>query len=206
MNFGTKGCEYNCGDSCTGECRKKDWEDLNPKLIYIDFKAEEDAKRERLRRRASGVTEDMKSEFIFNGEHLYVSGNGHSFGRGFFVEYITKSAIVVRRFGDRWLSNGEEYTHSHENGFELVILQKLPDEHPGFGEFVFPTALKVAATTMSLDLVPLKPMDIFDTIDEDVKFLMDKYLQNPSSSRTYKNLIQILEAHHIYHIKNKENE
>ena len=20
MNFGTKGCMYNCGDSCTGEC------------------------------------------------------------------------------------------------------------------------------------------------------------------------------------------
>jgi hypothetical protein len=22
MNFGTKGCMYNCGDSCTGECMK----------------------------------------------------------------------------------------------------------------------------------------------------------------------------------------
>ena len=205
MNFGTKGCEYNCGDSCTGECRKTDWKKIESELFRLEVKTEEDAKRERLKQ-ASEVTEDMKSEFIFNGEHLYVLGNGHSFGRGFFVEYITESATVVRRFDDRWFSNGEEYTHSPENGFELVLLQKLPDEHPGFGEFVFPTALKVAATTMSLDLAPLKPTDIFDTIDEDVKFLMDKYLQNPSSSRTYKNLIQILEAHHIYHIKKKENE
>ena len=22
MNFGTKGCMYNCGDECTGECIK----------------------------------------------------------------------------------------------------------------------------------------------------------------------------------------
>lgn len=205
MNFGTKGCEYNCGDSCTGECRKKDWEDLNPKLMHLDFKTEEDAKQERLKR-ASEVTEDMKSEFILNGEHLYVLGNGHSFMRGFFTKYITKSAISAKRFYDRWFIGGDEYTYSPENVFELVKIEKEPtnSEPINWDGIAFPMVSRVAAKTMSLDLEPVESMPL--SPGDDVNYLFEKFMKNPKNERDFKNLIQILEVHHIYELAKKENE
>ena len=32
MNFGTKGCMYNCGDSCTGECMKPTDDGMNKEI------------------------------------------------------------------------------------------------------------------------------------------------------------------------------
>jgi len=32
MSFGTKGCMYNCGDTCTGECMKPDKESYSPHI------------------------------------------------------------------------------------------------------------------------------------------------------------------------------
>ncbi len=34
MNFGTKGCMYNCGDSCTGECIEPMDGETDKKEIY----------------------------------------------------------------------------------------------------------------------------------------------------------------------------
>ena len=36
MNFGTKGCMYNCGDSCTGECMKSMGKEQNA-IILTDL-------------------------------------------------------------------------------------------------------------------------------------------------------------------------
>jgi hypothetical protein len=33
MNFGTKGCMYNCGDSCTGECMKSMSREQNARIL-----------------------------------------------------------------------------------------------------------------------------------------------------------------------------
>jgi len=34
MNFGTKGCMYNCGDECTGECIKVETKTKMIKIVY----------------------------------------------------------------------------------------------------------------------------------------------------------------------------
>ena len=34
MNFGTKGCMYNCGDECTGECIKVE---TKTKMTFVDY-------------------------------------------------------------------------------------------------------------------------------------------------------------------------
>ena len=204
MNFGTKGCEYNCGDNCTGECRKKAWEDAIPNLFRLEVKTEEDAKQERLKQ-ASEVSEDMKSEFIFNGEHLYVLGRGHNFIKGFYTEYITKSATVVKRFHDRWFIGGEEYTHSPENGFELVKIKEPTNSEPmDWDGIAFPMVSRVAAKVMSLDLEPVEPMSL--SPGDDVNYLFEKFMKYPTNKRAFKNLIQILEAHHIHELAKKENE
>ena len=44
MNFGTKGCMYNCGDECTGECIKvetktKKMKDSDVNVYNESFKA-----------------------------------------------------------------------------------------------------------------------------------------------------------------------
>lgn len=36
MSFGTKGCMYNCGDTCTGECMKQDEESHSPYCPICD--------------------------------------------------------------------------------------------------------------------------------------------------------------------------
>lgn len=42
MNFGTKGCMYNCGDECTGECMKVETKTKMDKEPYITFLSKEE--------------------------------------------------------------------------------------------------------------------------------------------------------------------
>jgi hypothetical protein len=37
MNFGTKGCMYNCGDSCTGKCMKPMDGETDKKEKFVDW-------------------------------------------------------------------------------------------------------------------------------------------------------------------------
>ncbi len=45
-----------------------------------------------------------------------------------------------------------------------------------------------------------------EQLKNDIEYFLKKYLEAPTNSRVYKNLIQVLEAHHIYEIAKKEND
>jgi hypothetical protein len=51
--------------------------------FYLVYITKEDEKME-IEKQISELTEEQKSELLFNGEQLYVLGIGHSFSEGFF--------------------------------------------------------------------------------------------------------------------------
>ena len=64
------------------------------------------------------MTEDQKTDIIFNGEYLYKNGGGHSFLRGFFVEYLTKSGVRVTQYlSGLWSVGADDYTRDEEGNF-----------------------------------------------------------------------------------------
>jgi hypothetical protein len=70
-----------------------------------------------------------ESDFVFNGESFYYIGRGHSFGFGFYEEYVTFSGILGRRYASgNWLINSDSYDYVDN---EFVLIQKKPrQENP----------------------------------------------------------------------------
>lgn len=96
-------------------------------LFHFEYKTDEDVKREN-QELAKSVTEDKKSEYVFNGEDLYYIGVGHAFLYGFFNEYLTKSGIKAWQYHSGWWSIGND-RYDYIDG-EFVLVPPTPPSEP----------------------------------------------------------------------------
>lgn len=122
-------------------------------FVYV---TDEDIKRQN-EKIASELREDQKTDFIFNGEHLYELGRGHAFGMGFFTEFITKSAIKAIRYDSgKWHINNDEYVY--ENDTFVLIPPYVPATEPiDFSNVTFPIVKNISAKTIGDDIRPEYP-------------------------------------------------
>ena len=124
--------------------------------FYFVYKTDEDIRLENIQI-ASELREDQKTDFIFNGEHLYELGRGHAFGMGFFTEFITKSAIKAIRYDSgKWHINNDEYVYENAT-FVLIPICPPTTEPIDFSNLTFPVVKNISAKTMGDDIQPVYP-------------------------------------------------
>lgn len=130
----------------------------------------EDVKRQNLAA-AARVTEEQRSEFIFNGEPLYQLGRGHSFLNGFYTSYITRSGIAAERYDSgKWDIDGDSYEFV-DGAFVLIPRKEHTTPTPeqmmeSWNSVPFPIVKSVADQVIGIDLMPVKPMQVVTYKDE----------------------------------------
>jgi len=126
--------------------------------MHLEYTNDE-IEHKKLLERIKTLTDEDKSEWVWEGKSLYLLGRGHAFGRGFFVEYTTLDATIVRRFGDRWFCNGEEYKFDEENNeFIEVVVEIQKPRKIDWDSFSFPCSIKIDSCTIGDKLTPVQPM------------------------------------------------
>jgi hypothetical protein len=119
---------------------------------------EEYIKRE-MEKQISELIEEQKTEFVFNGQFLYILGRGHDFLYGFFTEYITKTGIKARRYSSGiWYIDNNLYDYKNS---EFIKRPKLiiNTESVDFSEISLPIIQKSFPKLLANDLVSVKPND-----------------------------------------------
>lgn len=117
---------------------------------------EEDIKKE-IQKQISELTEEQKTEFVFNGQPLYKLGRGHDFLYGFFIEYITKNGIKARCY-DSNIWNIENNNYDYINSVFIERVKKERNNKPmDFNNVLFPKIKKISSRTLSEDLVSHRP-------------------------------------------------
>jgi len=110
---------------------------IKDKGFHFVYPTDEDIQREN-EKIAFELKEEQKTEFVFNGEHLYELGRGHEFLNGFFTEYITKSAKKAWRYDSgKWNILGDSYDYEDGN-FVLIPRPEIKNEPIDWNEVVFP--------------------------------------------------------------------
>lgn len=104
------------------------------------------------------ITEDKISEYVFNGESLYeTGGHGHSFGIGYYYEYITKRGLRATQYlSGKWIIGNEDY---HRVNGEFIIVEKPKTYEINWGDVTFPVVKNVKPKTLTSELASLKPID-----------------------------------------------
>lgn len=127
---------------------------MSESRFKLKFITDDDVKRETLQLVAD-IKEETKSEFEFDGEPFYCIGRGHSFGYGFYLEYITKTGIRAKQFNSGlWFIGSEEYTYDKK-----WILIPKPEYTPiDFSKLTFPVVKNVKDTTLAQQLTSVKPI------------------------------------------------
>jgi hypothetical protein len=125
-------------------------------LFHLEFVTEEDQKKKDAET-ISNLKEEQKSEFVFEGESLYLDYSGHAFLNGFFNSYITKSSIRATQYlSGFWNINGDGY--NYEDGkFIKIEYPEQPSEPIDFNNISFPIVKNVVAKLISDDLVSETP-------------------------------------------------
>jgi hypothetical protein len=130
------------------------------KGFHIVFKTSEDIEREN-QETANAVTEEQKTEYTFNGENLYYLGRGHSFGYGFFNEYITKSGVKIWQYlSGRWTIHGNVGNDCEliDNELHLIPIKPTPPSKPvDWSSIEFPTVKNVSESSLADKLPSVKP-------------------------------------------------
>lgn len=125
------------------------------KGFHFVYVTDEDLKRE-IEKRILELTEDQKSDFVFENHHLYELGRGYDFIYGFYNEYLTKNGIQARQYlSGLWRINNEFYKYKDSN---FVLEPKSIDEKPmDFSKVVFPVIKSISAKTLSGDIIDVSP-------------------------------------------------
>ena len=123
-------------------------------FVYV---TEDDIKRE-TEKRISELTDDKKTNFIFNKHSFYELGNGHDFCYGFFTEYLTKNGIRGRYYvSGKWMINNDWYDFINNNF--VIIKQTTRNITPtDFNIMTFPV-IKNATKLLADDLIEVKPIE-----------------------------------------------
>ncbi len=117
------------------------------KGFHIVHKTMADIEREN-QETANAVTEEQKTEFVFNGENLYYLGSGHAFLNGFFNEYITKSGVKIWQYlSGQWtiLGNSGDDCELIDNELHLIPKEPTPPSEPiDWSSIEFPRVKKLS--------------------------------------------------------------
>lgn len=128
----------------------------NEEKIHFVYITDEDVKRETLKL-VDNIKEEDKSIFVFNGEFLYeTKGRGHSFGDGWYFEYITKSGIRANQYASGlWIIGNDRYRYKNDN-FELLPNREV-NENLSFDNLSFPVIKNVNSKLSSGDIISVIP-------------------------------------------------
>jgi hypothetical protein len=128
-------------------------------MIEFTYQTDEWVKRE-IKKQISKLTEDQKSEYVFNEEPLYVLGRGHDFCYGYFIEYITKTGIIAKCFYSKimWCIAGEIYDYKNNEFIKRAKIE--PSDTNEFNDF-YNLGLSIVRRTdnksLASDLLSIKP-------------------------------------------------
>lgn len=108
-------------------------------LFNFVYYTDEDERKLR-EKQISNLTEDKKTDYIFNGENFYELGRGHAFLFGFFTECITKSGIKAWRYDSgKWTIDGHDFTYDHEKNEFIKTPEPVVSNEPiDWGNIKFP--------------------------------------------------------------------
>ena len=120
----------------------------------FEYKTDNDIKND-IKERIKGLKEEQKSTFVFNGEHFYLLGRGHSFLNGFYNEYMTKSGIIgCEYYMNRWEIGDNDYKYINCDFIEIPKIEYKPTK-TDFNDLSLPIIKNVK--TIGDDLIPVKP-------------------------------------------------
>jgi hypothetical protein len=124
------------------------------KIVYI---TEKEIQKE-IKNKIKNLKEEDKTDFIFNNEILYNIGSGHSFGFGFYNEYLTKTGITaIQYFSGKWVINNKNYNYIN-NEFIEIITEEVKQTTPiNFDKIEFPVVKQINAKLLISDLISVKP-------------------------------------------------
>jgi hypothetical protein len=112
------------------------------------------------REKICNLKEDQLSEYVFNGEPLYETGRGHSFGIGFYTSYLTKSGVEAEAYGPRWRIQNSWYDFVDGDFVEIPETVYVPCEPANLEEISFPIVRSVFAKLASTELFQVQPMPL----------------------------------------------
>lgn len=105
------------------------------------------------------ISEEKISEYIFNAEILYKTGGyGHSFGKGYYYEYITKSGLRATEYSSGEWIIGNKCFHYDNGEFIIDEIQKINDNNIKCDELIFPMIKNINSKTLSEELESIKPI------------------------------------------------
>lgn len=128
----------------------------NEPLFKLVVVTEEDRKKE-IENIILNLKEEQKTDIIFNNENLYYLGKGHSFGRGFYYEHITKTGIKATKYvGGNWFIGDKEYKYEN-NEFIDVTPEPIEYKPIDWSNFSFPIVKNIEPTTIADKLKSIQP-------------------------------------------------
>ena len=131
-------------------------------MSKLEFDFVDGSEYERRKKKViDNLTEDQKTDIIWNNEPLYLIGRGHDFFRGFFNHFITKSGIELKKFIRRgeWVIDGEKDNYTYTNT-EWVRIVREPIKTKPLGSFdsvQLPKVKRVFPGTISSEITPATP-------------------------------------------------
>jgi len=127
--------------------------------MYLDF-IDDNEYNKRKQEAINSLTEEQKTDIIFEGEKLYYLGGGHDFVFSFFKEYVTKSGVEAKHYlsDDYWIINNVKFLYKN-NSFLLVVKKpKNIEQETDWSNFIFPIAKKIKPTLLSDLIEPVIPI------------------------------------------------
>ena len=116
MNFGTKGCMYNCGDECTGECIK-----VETKTKMKEYNVKYEVGEEVYVLRNKKITKNRVDKIRVTEQQPYTKGNSDGTitpMNGIEVDYLIETERIRMRPGSQstqssydWYSQEDVFTN-----------------------------------------------------------------------------------------------
>jgi hypothetical protein len=146
--------------------------------MKINYITEKDIKRKR-KEIISNIENYDKSPYLrYNGYDLYMITSGHSFLKGFFIEYITKEDIKIIQYGDEFEIEGVDgvFVYNDDNFIKKSEKVTVPSstETETIVDLTFPIVNNIQCKTIGQDLVPVPPMTKEQLLEMSRKSKLDK--------------------------------
>lgn len=103
------------------------------------------------------LTDDQKTEIVFEGEILYFIGTGHGYFEGFYYSYITKTGVYATQYLEGYWTIGSNDYNYVEGEFVLIPKEEYVPSKVDFSKIKMPI-MKISARTIADDITPVAPI------------------------------------------------
>lgn len=139
---------------------------MKNKKFTIEYKTEEDVLKD-LHNFVENKLKDKEPfpDIKWEGKDLYVMSEGHQYGKGFFIKFVTKEFDVIHSWSDgNWVCDGNIYRYE-DGEFKLQESKQRkifePEMNRDISELKFPVIKNIKFPTKSFadDIEPVIPID-----------------------------------------------